>query len=183
MGGIGHRWLQCGGFELVDVDDFERPWHLCITAPWRRLPLFFLTYVRAARSLAALLFSACLLGAATAWRRIVFSWRSGSLAGSILSLPLVWRCWPVCIGIAISWETHAEASSVCYDRNAGMQNPFLSSHESLLFQSRTTPLSPNNQNRFDFFSLHACTWAGGLYGVCWDSNGNSLHHAADKNGH
>jgi hypothetical protein len=26
-----------------------------------------------------------------------------------------------------------------------------------------------------FFSLHACTWAGGLYGVCWDSNSNSIH--------
>jgi hypothetical protein len=34
-----------------------------------------------------------------------------------------------------------------------------------------------------FFYLHACTWAGDLYGVCWDSNANSLQHAADKKGH
>jgi hypothetical protein len=89
--------------ELDDVDNFEMPRQLYVAhfnlpayPPWRhcsahggvraaarrslnvflhdgRFLFFFLTYVRAARSLASLLFSACLLGAMAAWRRIVFS--------------------------------------------------------------------------------------------------------------
>jgi hypothetical protein len=99
-------------------------------------------YPRAAGGASPFLFS--VPGAAASWRRCCLP-------------PLLGDAWLIYIGNAICWETHAEASSVCYDRDAAMQNPFLSSHESFLFQSRTTPLSPNKQAQFDFFSFHACT--------------------------
>jgi hypothetical protein len=51
----------------------------------------------------------------------VYAWQGIAAAlRRSLSLFSAWRYWPVYIGSAISWETHAEASSVCSDRHAAM---------------------------------------------------------------
>jgi hypothetical protein len=98
---------------------------------------------------------------AAAWRRLGMAIQQ---AEGTFSSPSAWRYWPVYIGSAISWETHTEASSVCYDRNAAMQNPFLSLHESLLFQSRTTPYLQTTMAGLIFF--FACVYMSWRSGVC-----------------